>query len=1291
MKKITSHFQALLVLAILATALAGGTNYEKVFGSDLSEKHSCNEDLMSPAELAEYRGISLEIAQGIHTRGFLRFSNLCNASQSELDQAIINLENAADVGEFRRLQLQGENGEISADIYAESQEQYNELIAQQGLNAASAGIDTGSWNWIGPGNIGGRVRALAIHPSDKNIMWAGGISGGIWKTINGGASWQIQDDFMESMAVTSIVINPADSDLLYASTGEGIGESNTVSRWIFKTTDGGSTWTQLDRGTDNTNADHVHNLAISPNGDTLLAATEDGVMRCSEANSGNNCQDNTDWTKIYSTATYEVTDIEFRTTPSSTQTVVAGGESGLVMHSTNVKVGTPTWTPVALEAEGVGMGRVEVAYASDSTVYLSAAVVDYDPSLDGAHIYKSTNDGASFTRNSPAGRTYFPDESGNEANTLWVDPSDATQIIMGGGNLYRSTDSGVTITQISDGTQAPSSAFSGQHIAVSGSNNQVIFGTDGGIYRADDIDSVTTTSGWTELNNNLGITEFYSVAVTAGGDIVGGTRGTGTIRHANGASTEAWTVTEDGEGGFIAADPLNDNRIYGSFTYLKIFRNNNGVFTDISGGISDAGDSSTANAIAPFVLDPNNASRMLAGGDQLWKTDDVKAATPAWSSIKSSIGSNITAIAVGNNSSKIWVGHEDGRVYKDINTQVDENGSNTLPDRQVTRIIVKDDLTIYVTFAGFSVQNVWKTTDGGNNWNPLGDFPLTTGAPVYDLVIRPSSTDLYIGTEFGVFASDDAGVSWSASSDADGPTSSSVQDLYINGSTLIAATYGRGIFTVEIGASVDPAHDDFANPVILPIDFGEGTSLPYRYPPSGYTDTSNATRAGDDPAMADCDIAPGNASVWYKYVPDSDIDLAIDTKGSNYDTYLALWTGDRGNLTPIACNNDISGSDADSQVGVSFTGSTTYYIEAGEYNGDISGASVGGNLVLNIDDTVYSVGGTITETEGSPIAGATVKAAGQSATTNGSGAYTLFPIPDGNITVIIEATGYVTKTEVINVNSDTTNQNFTLEAEKYISGTIRNSSGTPMAGVTVRTDTGTPISTTTAGDGTYTLTSVPSGEVRVLAEANGYGTKLRVLTISGSVTGIDFTLSTLPSFIDVPMDYWSWTYVEDVYTAGVTSGCGGDNYCPTGLVTRAQMAVFLLKAKHGSNYSPPPASGNVFGDVPETYWAAKWIEQLVAEGVTAGCGNGNYCPDAIVNRAQMAVFLLKAEHGSSYSPPSATGVFTDVPVGYWADKWIEQLSNEGITGGCGGGNYCPSNPVNRGQMAVFLVKTFNLP
>ncbi len=182
-----------------------------------------------------------------------------------------------------------------------------------------------------------------------------------------------------------------------------------------------------------------------------------------------------------------------------------------------------------------------------------------------------------------------------------------------------------------------------------------------------------------------------------------------------------------------------------------------------------------------------------------------------------------------------------------------------------------------------------------------------------------------------------------------------------------------------------------------------------------------------------------------------------------------------------------------------------------------------------------------------------------------------------------------------------------------------------------------------------------------------------------------------PLFDDVPFDHWAYDYIQTLAKSGITSGCDANNYCPQDPVTRAQMAVFLEKGMKGSSHVPPAATGTVFNDVPASYWVASWIEELAADGITSGCGNGNYCPDDNVSRAQMAVFLLKSEHGSDYIPPTATGtVFDDVSSGHWAASWIEQLVSEGITSGCGGNNYCPDANVTRDQMAVFLVKTFNL-
>ena len=173
--------------------------------------------------------------------------------------------------------------------------------------------------------------------------------------------------------------------------------------------------------------------------------------------------------------------------------------------------------------------------------------------------------------------------------------------------------------------------------------------------------------------------------------------------------------------------------------------------------------------------------------------------------------------------------------------------------------------------------------------------------------------------------------------------------------------------------------------------------------------------------------------------------------------------------------------------------------------------------------------------------------------------------------------------------------------------------------------------------------------------------------------------------------------MDTIARNGVTTGCGGGNYCPDVSVTRAQMAVFLLGAEHGSSYTPPKCTPpGIFGDVacPGAF-AVNWIEQLYHEGITGGCSASPllYCPNASVTRAQMAVFLLKAAHGSGYTPPMCAGLFNDVPcpTGFAVD-WIEEVFHEGVTAGCSTSPplYCPNDPNTRGQMAVFLTKTFSL-
>ncbi len=216
-----------------------------------------------------------------------------------------------------------------------------------------------------------------------------------------------------------------------------------------------------------------------------------------------------------------------------------------------------------------------------------------------------------------------------------------------------------------------------------------------------------------------------------------------------------------------------------------------------------------------------------------------------------------------------------------------------------------------------------------------------------------------------------------------------------------------------------------------------------------------------------------------------------------------------------------------------------------------------------------------------------------------------------------------------------------------------------------------------------------------------------------------WTLHVGNSFTDVPTSDGAYRFVENIFHNGITAGCGGGNYCPAGNVTRWQMAVFLATSLLGPGV-PVPVSGTVsgvgpydctsggislFGDVPPTDGACPSIHYIYARGITGGCGGGNYCPSSLVNRWQMAVFLATAMAGSGAAVPASgtvplvgpynctlggSSLFSDVPPTDGGCKFIHYIYAGGVTAGCGGGKYCPAGNVTRWQMAPFLVTAFNL-
>jgi hypothetical protein len=188
-----------------------------------------------------------------------------------------------------------------------------------------------------------------------------------------------------------------------------------------------------------------------------------------------------------------------------------------------------------------------------------------------------------------------------------------------------------------------------------------------------------------------------------------------------------------------------------------------------------------------------------------------------------------------------------------------------------------------------------------------------------------------------------------------------------------------------------------------------------------------------------------------------------------------------------------------------------------------------------------------------------------------------------------------------------------------------------------------------------------------------------------------WTLHVGESFADVPPAHPFYRFIETLLHVGVTAGCTATTYCPDGSTTREQMAVFLLRAREGGNYTPPPCTTAPFPDVPCSSPFAAWVRELVTRGITAGCGGGLYCPTDPVTREQMAVFLLKTREGAAFTPPACTtATFSDVPCTSPFAPWVQELVVRGITAGCAAGLYCPTDPVTRAQMAVFLTKTFGL-
>ncbi len=709
-----------------------------------------------------------------------------------------------------------------------------QMIADQqaalssGWGSKAAGISSGQWTFLGPGNVGGRIRSLVIDPRNSSRIFVGAASGGIWLSTNAGLSYTAIADFMGNLAIGALAIDPSNPNTMYAGTGES--SAGLAGIGVFKSTDGGVTWNFLNSTTTDTtlNLDGVdwgtvNRIAIHPtNSNIVLAGTGFTVGALFRSTNGGQT-----WARVRSES---AADIQFdRLNPDR---VIAAGMRGYTYLSNDA--GT-TWTssPKLFSNDLRGRSntaRIELAWAASlaNVVYASVDNTDQTSGSRG-EVYRSDDGGTTWTfMSSPKHLS----QQGDYDNAIWVDPTDANHVLIGGLDLYRSTNAGTAFDRISTWQQStPGSPqpHADHHVIVSppdfGPANRVIyFGNDGGLYRTNNIDIAGSsgTTSWQNLNNELGITQFYGGAglAAAGGKIIGGTQDNGTLQRSSGTN---WMRIFGGDGFFVAVDPISDATTYGELYWAAVFRNGQSICTGITEAYTGTGTNpfcgpsttQQANFNSPFILDPNNRDRMLVGANSLWVSNNVRLGTPAWTAIKPPVTNPnstrfINAIDVQRgNSNVIWVGHNASNtpglpthIFKTANglstTPIWTNVAGaSMPTSAINRITIdpSNPNRVWVAYSGFLTNRLWVTEDGGASWRSLsGGLPAVT---LHDIKRHPLQPDwLYAAAANGVYTSQNSGATWNAVND--GPNSVRVRELFwYDNTTMIAATYGRGMFQVS--------------------------------------------------------------------------------------------------------------------------------------------------------------------------------------------------------------------------------------------------------------------------------------------------------------------------------------------------------------------------------------------------------------------------------------------------------------------------------------------------------------
>jgi len=693
-----------------------------------------------------------------------------------------------------------------------------------------------SFRSIGPAVTSGRISDFAVNPRNPAEYYVAVASGGVWKTVNAGTTFQPVFDAQGSYSIGCVVMDPTNANVVWVGSGENNNQRSVAyGDGVYKSEDGGKTWKNKGLKT----SEHIANIVVDPgNPNTVYLAAYGPVWSDGGERGVYKSTDGGDtWTCVKSVSAYtgcnnlvmdprdsKVLYAAFHQRQRKVFTYIGGGPESALFKSTD---GGGTWKKLEGGLPGGDVGRIgiDVSPANPDYVY---AVVEAGDKKGG--VYRSTDRGASWTKMSDA----FT--SGNYYQELTCDPKDPDRIFITDAFYKYSTDGGKTVVNLSEINKH----IDNHCVWIDPANTDHLrVGCDGGVYETWDF-----AKSW-EFKHNLPVTQFYKVSTDNGFPfyhIHGGTQdnlslgGPSRTTSANGIPNSDWYVTSTGDGFETQVDQTNPDIIYAQSQYggLVRFDRKSGEMLPIQ---PQPGENEAAyrwNWDAPLTISTHSPTRLYFGANKVFRTDDRGS---SWRTISPDLSRGVdrnkfeimgkvwSVDAVAKNGSTdiygqttsiaespldanvLWVGTDDGLLW--LSRDGGENWEKMdnlpgVPERSYVHQVIAsqhDKNAAYVCFNhhryGDFKPYLLKTADGGKTWKPIA-ATLPERGSVYTVAEDHLDRNLlFCGTEFGAFFSPDGGENWLQLKS--GLPTIAVRDIEIQRreNDLVLGTFGRGFYVLD--------------------------------------------------------------------------------------------------------------------------------------------------------------------------------------------------------------------------------------------------------------------------------------------------------------------------------------------------------------------------------------------------------------------------------------------------------------------------------------------------------------